>query len=53
MSSAVKVDVGYSHLFMKDASINQNAGNAAFYGTLTGSYKESVDILGAQLAYSF
>ena len=53
MSSAVKVDVGYSHLFMKDASINQNAGNAAFYGTLTGSYRESVDILGAQLAYSF
>jgi len=40
-----------AHLFIKDASINQNGGAAA--GQLVGTYKGSVDILGAQFAYRF
>jgi long-subunit fatty acid transport protein len=47
------VDVGYSHLFLKNTAINQNAGNTTGYGLLNGSYKESINILGAQLAYRF
>ncbi len=44
------LDFGYAHLFIKDASINQNPGTAI---QLTGTYKGSVDILGAQFAYRF
>jgi len=45
------LDFGLAHLFIKDASINQNGGAAA--GQLVGTYKGSVDILGAQFAYRF
>jgi long-chain fatty acid transport protein len=44
------LDFGYAHLFIKDASINQNPGTAI---QLTGTYKGSVDIFGAQFAYRF
>src|SRR5258706_8932425 len=44
------LDFGYAHLFIKDASINQNPGTAI---QLTGTYKGSVDILGAQFVYRF
>jgi long-chain fatty acid transport protein len=44
------LDFGYAHLFVKDASINQNPGPG---NQLTGSYKGSVDILGVQFAYRF
>ncbi len=47
------LDIGYTHLFMKDASINQNAGNTAAYGLVKGNYKNSVDILGVQFSYRF
>ena len=47
------LDFGYAHLFIKNASINQNAGDANFNGQLVGTYKGSVDILGAQFAYRF
>ena len=47
------LDIGYSHLFMKNASINQNAGSTAAYGLVQGTYKNSVDILGAQFSYRF
>jgi long-chain fatty acid transport protein len=52
-SKATTLDFGYAHLFMKDASINQNAGSTAGYGMLTGNYKNSVDILGVQFGYRF
>jgi long-chain fatty acid transport protein len=45
------LDFGLAHLFIKDASINQNGGAAN--GQLVGTYKGSVDILGAQFAYRF
>lgn len=47
------VDVGYAHLFVKDASINANGGNAAAKGTLVGEYDNSVDILGVQYSTRF
>ena len=53
MSKASAIDFGYSHLFVKSVSINQNAGNTALSGLLLGSYKNSVDILGIQYRYSF
>jgi len=43
------VDVGYAHLFVKDASINKTESGV----TLTGTYEGSVDILSAQFAHSF
>lgn len=52
-SRKTTVDFGYAHLFVKDASINQNAGNTAGYGLLSGTYKSSVDILGVQVGYRF
>jgi long-chain fatty acid transport protein len=43
------VDFGYAHLFMDNAAINQASPGS----TLTGSYKNSVDILSVQYTYSF
>jgi long-chain fatty acid transport protein len=47
------LDFGYAHLFIRDASINQNGGNAAANGQLVGTYNGTVDILGVQFAYRF
>jgi long-chain fatty acid transport protein len=47
------LDFGYAHLFIKDASINQNGGSAAANGQLVGTYNGTVDILGVQFAYRF
>jgi long-chain fatty acid transport protein len=53
LSKAGTLDFGYAHLFIKDASINQNAGNTTAFGLISGTYKGSVDILGVQFAYRF
>jgi long-chain fatty acid transport protein len=53
LSKEGTLDFGYAHLFIKDASINQNGGNATLSGQLVGTYKGSVDVLGAQFAYRF
>jgi long-chain fatty acid transport protein len=47
------LDFGYAHLFIKDAPINQSQVATAGGGQLVGTYKGSVDILGAQFAYRF
>lgn len=47
------VDVGYAHLFAKDASMNQDDGNAAARGFLLGEQESAVDIVSAQVAYKF
>lgn len=52
-SKDATLDFGYAHLFIKDASINQNAGSTAGSGMLSGTYKSSVDILGVQFSYRF
>lgn len=49
--SGLAVDVGYAHLFVKDASIASNQGLAS--GNLVGNYSLSADIFTLQLAYSF
>ncbi|HET9463469.1 MAG TPA: outer membrane protein transport protein [Thiobacillus sp.] len=41
------LDVGYAHLFIEDASINEGAA------VLVGSYESSVDILSAQFTLGF
>src|SRR5690242_21293518 len=53
LSKTGTLDFGYAHLFIKDAPINQNGGNAAANGQLVGTYKGSVDIFGVQLAHRF
>ncbi len=52
------VDLGYSHLFVSDASISNNKGgvntaSTAAYGNLVGNYKNSVDILSVQYTHNF
>jgi long-chain fatty acid transport protein len=47
------VDVGYAHLFAKDASMNQDDGNAVARGFLIGEQESTVDIVSAQVAYKF
>ena len=49
----IVTDVGYSHLFIKDRSINQNGGSTLFNGQMSGTYKLSADILAVQLTYKF
>jgi long-chain fatty acid transport protein len=51
-SASGKLDFGYAHLFMKDATIANNQA-ATGAGNLVGTYSNSVDILNAQYAYSF
>lgn len=50
--SNLAIDVAYSHLFVKDATINDNQA-AAGSGILRGTYEGSVDIISAQVALSF
>ncbi len=52
-SGPVVVDVGYAHLFVKDASLNQNAGNTVAYGQLVGKQTSSIDIVAVQVGYQF
>lgn len=49
LSGKSALDFGYAHLFIEDARINRTEGPV----TLTGSYEGAVDILSAQLTYSF
>jgi long-chain fatty acid transport protein len=51
---ALAIDVGYAHLFVKDATINDNQGTGVLgNGLLQGTYSNSVDIFSLQMAYSF
>ena len=52
-SEAVKVDVGYAHVFVKDAPLDQNGGSAPTYGVLVGAQNTKIDILAAQLSVKF
>ena len=51
-STSGKLDFGYAHLFMNDATIANNQ-SATGGGNLVGTYTNSVDILSVQYAYSF
>lgn len=52
-SDSVVIDVGYAHLFMDDAPLNQDDGNAAVSGLLNGVQQSSIDIVSAQGGYRF
>ena len=45
-------DVGYSHLFVDDANIN-NVSRSSSGATLVGTYTASVDILSAGVNFNF
>jgi long-chain fatty acid transport protein len=47
------LDLAYAYIWVKDPSINQNAGNTAAYGLISGSYSNNVQIVGVQLTYTF
>jgi long-chain fatty acid transport protein len=47
------VDVAYAYIFVDNSSINQNGGSTAANGLINGSYKNNVNILGAQVTYTF
>ncbi len=47
------VDLGYAHLFVKDAKVNNSGGSAAGKGLLSGEYDNSVDIIGIQYSARF
>ncbi len=55
INTAFTVDVGYSHLFVSDTSINNTfeSSQPALAATLKGNYKASVDILSAQLRWNY
>ena len=46
-------DIGYSHLFISDTTINNNSGSSSSNATLKGTYESSVDILSAQANFYF
>lgn len=52
-SASWSFDVGYSHLFINDTDINNNAGSSSSNATLIGTYESSVDILSAQANFYF
>ena len=54
VSSTISVDVGYSHLFIDDAKIDNTLETEqdGLNSTLTGEYEGEVDILSAQLNWN-
>jgi long-chain fatty acid transport protein len=52
-SGPVILDVGLAHLFVKDAPIDQDGGNAVAYGNLVGEQQTDIDILSVQVGYQF
>jgi long-chain fatty acid transport protein len=47
------VDVGYAHIFVKDAKVNNGGATPLATGTLVGEYENAVDILGVQYSTRF
>ena len=52
-SPSVAVDIAWAYIFVRDPSINQNEGSTATNGLINGSYRNNVNIVGAQLTYTF
>jgi long-chain fatty acid transport protein len=53
LNKGMSVDVGYSHLFVKNTDINNTHSTSTANYTLNGTYKADVDIVGAQLNWRF
>jgi long-chain fatty acid transport protein len=52
-SPAIAIDFAWAYIFVKDSSMNQNAGSTAANGLISGTYKNNVNIAGLQLTYTF
>jgi len=52
-SPSLSFDLAYSYIWVRDPSINQNEGSTAQNGLISGSYNNNVQIVGAQLTYTF
>lgn len=50
VSPSMSFDFGYAHLFVADSRINHTSASA---GNITGDYDNSVDILSAQMNWTF
>ena len=50
-----RLDVGYAHLFLRDARIddNQSSASAGFNGRISGSYDSDVNIVSVQWSRRF
>jgi len=55
LAKNVGLDLGYSHLFVNDASINNTfeSSQSSMNHTLKGDYDSSIDIFSAQLTVNF
>jgi long-chain fatty acid transport protein len=51
-SPSLALDVAYAYEYMSDPSINNNGGDTAANGLISGSYKTGVNIVGLQLTYT-
>jgi long-chain fatty acid transport protein len=54
-SSTLSMDFGYSHLFIKDAKIDNTleSSQASLNSTLKGDYEGSVDIVSIQVNWKY
>ena len=53
VSPQLALDAGYTHIFVRNPSINQNQGSTAANGLISGSYKNDVNVVGLQATYTF
>src|SRR6266567_1089696 len=51
-SPQIALDFAWAYIFVRDPSMNQNAGSTAANGLISGSYKSNVNIVGLQLTYT-
>ncbi len=49
----LRFDMGLAYIWVKDASINDNAGSTPSYGLINGTYNNSVIVVSGQVTYSF
>jgi long-chain fatty acid transport protein len=53
VTDTISIDAGYTHIFVRDASINEGfdavPGPGALPGTVRGDYEEGIDIFGVQV----
>ena len=49
MPKKARIDLGYTHLFVKDAKIDNSQGSSVIIPITQGQSKTSVNIIGAQL----
>jgi long-chain fatty acid transport protein len=49
----VALDLGYTYIFVNNPSIDQNQGSTAANGLISGSYKNTIQVVGLQLTYTF